>query len=135
MSEPVPPDDEATQLWYAVGTRDYFAIPPEVTIPEGDLTIRAIRGVHDRRVDREAIAAYAIPREEATRRLQIDAARALGHARDAVGRLVEIGVRIPGQLVHPSDLETVVDSLGKGLSDLARRFREQRRSPKEPEDS
>src|SRR5688572_23697722 len=120
-----PPPDDASWLWYAVGTRDYFAIPPDVDLPVGDLTIRAIRGVADRAVDREAIGAYAIPREEATRRLQVDAARALGHARDAVGRLVEIGVRIPGQLVQPADLEVVVESLGKGLSDLARRFREQ----------
>ncbi|MBA2322258.1 MAG: hypothetical protein H0V89_14030 [Deltaproteobacteria bacterium] len=135
MPDPTPvPDDDLTALWYAVGTRDYFAVPPDAAIPEGDLTLRAIRGVHDRHVDRDAIAPFAIPREEATRRLQIDAARQLAHARDAVGRLVEIGVRIPGQLVHPPDLEGVVDSLGKGLADLARRFREGRRTKGSTED-
>ncbi len=129
MSESPPPADDLHSLWYAVGTRDYFAIPAGAELPEGDLTIRAILAAADRSVDREAIASFAIPREEATRRLQVDAARALGHARDALGRLVEIGARIPGQLVQPSDVETVVDSLGKGLSDLARRFREQRKAP------
>ena len=149
------PDDERPQLWYAIGSHAYFAIPRGEELAPGDLVIRSIRGAR-REVDREAVHAFAIPREEATRRLQEDAARALGHARDSLVRLFDLASQLPGsdergaerikhaiqgervtrairgmghrieRILESPELERAVDDLGSGLRDMARKIREGR---------
>jgi hypothetical protein len=152
-------DEPIDDLWFAVGTRDYFSLPDGAEIPEGDLVIRAIRGNRERSVDRGAIARFAIPREEATRLLQADAARALSGAREAITRLLELSIRIPGMddesarklrdalkdppiaetvrnlgeridnLLHSPEVDAAIERIGRGLKDVAKRIRVQRDGP------
>jgi hypothetical protein len=149
--------DELAELWFATGSRDYFAIPEGTPFPPGDLMLRGLRGQRERGVDREWAARWAIPREEARRRLQEDAARAVVGAREALSRLSEHGFKVPqleaarealgseavtgavrdlgrkiDDLLGSPEVERAVDRLGQGLSLLARRLREPMVEPRAP---
>jgi len=112
-------------LWFDAKRERFFQIPEDAELAEGDFELRAFRGGR-KRVDREAVAAFEIPKEEATAHIDEQIQGVWTKARDTFQTLIdygrekaeEAGTEISDEDVKNPLPENLGERLGVSFGDL-----------------
>ena len=87
--------ESTTTIWFDRGRENFYAIPEETELPEGELKLHNLRG-QVWRVTPESVAGYALSREVATEQVSARIESAWGDLRGAWSRLLDMGQQTAG---------------------------------------